>query len=365
MAEFDLERIQSTPVSQNENTLNNSESSDIFEFDVYGYRSNIGLYLHNVNGGDADLNLYYDSNNNGFLDSNDELVISSTNGGNSSETIDYAAPTTQGTYFAEVFLYSLNSGSSEISYDLDLSFIYSNEERGLGLIDETPVSLNRYSVSEASPTDVFEFSVDGTQNLNLSLHNISSGDDADLYLYEDTNNNGIFDNDDVQIQYSWNSGNSDDSISLQADSGTYFAQVRRYEYDSQGSVYYDLDISTTDNASNLLGTDVELGNIDDDLVLQGNVGDLKTTVTYEFSLGANEGVNLLLEGLSDDADIRVVRDNNNNGIVDSDEVLGISQNWNNANEVISGIEQAGNYFIQVYQYTGNTSYNLNVEHYSL
>ncbi|NEO61293.1 MAG: hypothetical protein F6J98_12955 [Moorea sp. SIO4G2] len=92
----------------------------------------------------------------------------------------------------------------------------------------------------------------------------------------------------------------------------------------------------------------------------GFVGNTDTTDTYEFSIGLFEVVNISLTGLSSDADLRVIQDSNNNGLVDSGEVIDTSTSSGSLSESIN-INSAGDYFVQVYQFSGNTSYTLNLD----
>jgi hypothetical protein len=77
-----------------------------------------------------------------------------------------------------------------------------------------------------------------------------------------------------------------------------------------------------------------------------------------------EGVNLSISGLSSDADIRLIQDTNNNRIVDAGEVIRTSSNGGSSIDQISAIEQSGNYFVQVYQFSGETNYQLTFDHYT-
>ncbi|NEQ81849.1 MAG: peptidase [Moorea sp. SIO2I5] len=234
----------------------------------------------------------------------------------------------------------------------------------LGTLTSTPVTRNNFSVTPNDPQDVFEFRLNGTSNINIAVTDITAGDDADLRLFRDTNLNGVFDSADQQIASSIRAGNNDDSINL-ADqvTGLYFAQVERFAPGSSGSVSYDIALSTSDR-SNILHTEQDFGDLSADRSRTGFVGNTDTTDTYEFSIGLFEGVNINLTGLSSDADLRVIRDSNNNGLVDSGEVIGTSIRGGSLSESISDINLSGDYFVQVYQFSGNTSYTLNLDHFT-
>ncbi|MCC5632188.1 hypothetical protein [Nostoc sphaeroides] len=71
----------------------------------------------------------------------------------------------------------------------------------IGVLPATPVTYNDFNLNVLDSTDVFEFRIDTTQNINLSLTDISAGDDADLRLYQD-NGNGFFDTGDQLVDFS-------------------------------------------------------------------------------------------------------------------------------------------------------------------
>lgn len=241
----------------------------------------------------------------------------------------------------------------------------SNYDIGVLPPNGNAVTRNDYSLTPGQPTDVFEFRIGSTSNINVALTGISSSDDADLTLFRDSNNNGRFDaNIDQFVASSARSSNADDSINL-ADqaAGTYFAQVNRYAPGSSGNVTYDIALSTAD-PSNLLPREVELGNLSRDVTQTGQVGNTDTADVYHFSLGLFEGVNINLSGLSADADIRLIQDRNGNRIVDSGEVIRSSTNGGTLADSISGINTSGDYYLEVYQYSGNTNYTLAFDHYN-
>ncbi|MBC1237316.1 PPC domain-containing protein [Nostoc sp. 2RC] len=238
----------------------------------------------------------------------------------------------------------------------------------LGTVGTTPIVRNNTTLTTSDPTDVFKFQISGTKNINVSLTNISTGDDAELLLFRD-NGNGIFDSGDQLVDFSANSSNRDESINNRETTGTYFAQVRRFAPGSSGTVTYDFAVSaTTPNStagfSNLLPKEFELGNLSGDVTRSSLINDSDTTDTYKFSLGLFEGVNIRLSGLLADADIRLVQDLNNNRIVDPGEEIARSTRGGTTADVISNINLSGDYFLQVQQFSGNTGYTLNFDHFT-
>ncbi|MDZ8068494.1 MAG: pre-peptidase C-terminal domain-containing protein [Nostoc sp. DedQUE08] len=243
----------------------------------------------------------------------------------------------------------------------------------LGSLASTPRPLNGF-LNAVEPTDVFRFSIDSTKNINLSLNNISTGDDADLRLFRDVNANGILDATDRIngfIESSTKLGNIDDAINVRANAGTYFAEVSRFASGSSGGVSYDLDLSaTTSNStggfSNLLPKEFVLGNLSGDVTRFGNVSNNNTADVYNFSLGLFEGVNIRLTGISAnaDVDIRLIRDLDGDRIVDVGEEVARSTGGLGQAELISNIRQSGDYFLQVNQFSNSSAYTVTFDHFT-
>lgn len=240
MSNYDLGSLSGDVLSQF-GDFNIFNSTDVFEFDIVRDR-HINLNLYNISeGDDVDIALYRDQNNNGILDSSDSLVDFSNNASNDEEVIDYFA--TAGTYFVQVYPYSYDNPSApSATYSLDISATVNARTLGSEV-----TSYNRWSVLAEDPADTFEFSVEDNSNTSLYLHNIDNGD-ADLYLYEDSNRNGIFDTADALVATSLNFGSEADQISLNTSAGTYFAQVSYYTHYNSPIVSYDLDLISSLNS---------------------------------------------------------------------------------------------------------------------
>lgn len=231
-----------------------------------------------------------------------------------------------------------------------------------GTLTTTPKASDRFTLNDSDPTDIFKFNVTGgLQNINASLTNITPGRDADLRLYRD-NGNGVFDAGDTLINSSLKSGNADDAINTKGAPGTYFAQVSRF---GSGNVAYDLKLSANAGPSNVVAKETQVGTLSVDRTFSGTINDTNTSDTYAFTLGTFKGVNLRLSGLSADADIRLIRDGNGNGVVDAGEEIRRSSAGGSASELIAGIEQSGNYLVQVYQFgSASTNYQVTFDQYN-
>lgn len=198
--------------------------------------------------------------------------------------------------------------------------------------------------------DFYQFS--GSGNINLTLTGLNA--DADVDLIRDTNGNGLVDAGEV-IASSRRGGTADESINLSAiDSGSYFVRVQQYS----GSTNYTLHLSNS-NPNNLLSVEDSFGDLSSYAYRDrsSRVSGSDTSNLYSFSINSVRDVTLALTGLSADADIRLIQDSNNNGMVDAGEVLASSTRGGSANEAINKVLGAGSYFAQVIQYSGDTNYN--------
>jgi hypothetical protein len=122
-----------------------------------------------------------------------------------------------------------------------------------------------------------------------------------------------------------------------------------------------------DAAGSTLGTAQNIGALIGRRTFSDSIGffDFSTFSTdtldfRRFSLTNPGSLNVRLDGLSADADLQVIRDINNNGVVDSGEVLGSSTFGGTTPDVVnlSSLPAGNNYFARVNQFSGATNYNL-------
>ncbi len=136
---------------------------------------------------------------------------------------------------------------------------------------------------------------------------------------------------------------------------------------------YDLTVST-EIVSNLLPTEVDLGTLSGVRLLKGSLDANNTSETYRVTVGAGN-LHITLSGMNANADVRLIRDVNNDGIINENEAFAISRQgydltdgiYNAVRPVTDGIYNAvrgGTYFIQVSQgeggYGAAINYNLGV-----
>lgn len=210
--------------------------------------------------------------------------------------------------------------------------------------------------------DIYEFDTNYTRNINISLNGLETGDDADLRLYQDTNYNGILDSYDLEVASSLNLENNDDGINHRAEAGTYFARVNYYTSQGDDRIDYDLDLSAdiTGQGSSTIAVNHDYGYSlygHAAAVTTGSISEYNTSDTYAVSVVYGEAYDITLSGLASDADLRVIQDLNHNRIVDPGEIYASSAYGGTHSDTVT-IDDQGDYFVEVYQFTGNTDYTL-------
>lgn len=92
------------------------------------------------------------------------------------------------------------------------------------------------------------------------------------------------------------------------------------------------------------------------------VGDGNPVDIYSFILNTPSSLDVVLTGLVGDADVELIEDINNNGVVEILEVFAESRNEGTFDEIIDiDFLAEGNYFVRVSEFSGNTNYSLLLE----
>ncbi|WP_199246312.1 S8 family serine peptidase [[Phormidium] sp. ETS-05] len=149
------------------------------------------------------------------------------------------------------------------------------------------------------------------------------------------------------------------------EAGSY--QLKAIAYDKSGAASEpDIQSFTVESVadlqiSNSLENAIDLGVLGNFDTVNDSVGDSNSDY-YRFELNDSSYFNLVLNQLSADANVQLIQDSNNNGLVDDAEVLANSINSGTTAEGISRILEAGTYYIQVSpsESNDNTNYQLNL-----
>ncbi len=208
-----------------------------------------------------------------------------------------------------------------------------------------------------NPLNLYRFQLDATSNLRLDVVGLT--ENADLWFIRDTNNNGQWDSGDT-IATSQQIGALPEHLDLNGlASGTYYVAV---ESAATRLTSYTLRL-TADAAGDTLSTARAIGPLSGTQIYRDFVdGSVDRRDLYSFSLAGPRNLTITLDGLSNDVDLYLIRDANNNGAIDANESLAVADLPNADFERIQMNRlAAGNYFLVVGQYRGESNYTLTFE----
>jgi hypothetical protein len=114
------------------------------------------------------------------------------------------------------------------------------------------------------------------------------------------------------------------------------------------------------NPGNTLSTATNMGILNGKSSYGDSVSATDLKDVFSFTVNRSGPLQVVLNGLTDNADVRLIKDANNNGQVDAGEVIGSSVKIGTAAELINISNLAvGRYFVEVYS-VGNASTNYNL-----
>jgi hypothetical protein len=190
--------------------------------------------------------------------------------------------------------------------------------------------------------DFYQFSVTERGTVSLALSNMRR--DIDLTLLDRSGN---------EIATSKNNDDSDELISQTLNAGTYFVQVSRFgklrtSYKlkmaadgtdlSSGEPISGMPPGTNGEAGGSLSTAESVSSAT--FSRNGVVGGSDREDTYRFSLSRAGVFSADISGLAGNSSVKLIQDLNNNGVIDSGEVL-------SSNKTVRRFLNSGTYFLQV------------------
>ena len=313
--------------------------------------------------GDVDVELFQDFSEDSIRQDG-EVIASSIKSGNQSETINLTN-LDEGAYFLRVF-----QKSGDTSFNLSLTVPplpvptdnagnTVTNAKNLGTIGNNAQQSD--FIGQVDNDDYYRFTLSSTNDLNIDVTNLSNGD-LFAELGQDKNNDGILDFDEI-ITVSDEEGDASENINRTGlAAGDYVLHLGR----NSGNTNYNLNLSATpsviptDKAGSTLATAFNLGTLANS-TQNDFVGNVDSIDYYRFTLTNPSGLTLSLSGLSADADLELSQDKNGDGEIASDEIIQVSELTDNHNETIDvSALSAGNYFVKVSQYEGDTTYNLSL-----
>jgi hypothetical protein len=219
------------------------------------------------------------------------------------------------------------------------------------------------SVTDNNPTAIYSFTLSQTSLVNLKLDGLSA--DADIEIAKDFNRDGLIDFSE-ELDFSEEEGTTPENLSLNLTPGTYFVQV--YQYEEGQNTPYRLNLQATPFVTpatilnqSLKGA-VSLGSIGGVDTYQGTLNKATPVHIYSFSLDENRDFSLSLKDVSANASIQLIRDFNNNQIIDPNEVIDAKTATSSSPGIISfNRQEAGDYFILLQSQGSDTNYQLTLE----
>ena len=316
-------------------SVGSTDTNDYYSFTL-GSSSDFNLELNGLSD-DADVQL---------LDSSGEVIVSPENSGTTAELINQTLDA--GDYYIRVLPWedattSYNLNVSATAFDFAGNTI--NDARQINLNGNGTTQILKDWVGSTDSDDYYSLTIGSSSDFNLELNGLS--DDADVQLLDSSGE---------VIVSPENSGTTAELINQTLDAGDYYIRVLPWE---DATTSYNLNVSATafDFAGNTINDAYQIN-------LNGNgttrtfkewVGSTDSDNYYRFSLGSTSDFNLELNGLSDDANVRLLDSN-------GDTIVG-SYNYGTTAESINGTILPGDYYIHVNQAWGydiDASYNLNV-----
>lgn len=171
-------------------------------------------------------------------------------------------------------------------------------------------------VGTGASEQIYNFALATANRIKITLDNLTA--DADLSLYNDRNNNGIFELTEL-VALSQNAGTQADVIEIHSlyPSDRYYAIVSQFEGDTE----YELTLEVTP-IQFPLETAVDVGLLGQTPTrFDGNLSGDDPVKTYRFSLDAPSNIDINLSNIdSSRVQIELLQDINNNGQVDEGEV---------------------------------------------
>ena len=232
---------------------------------------------------------------------------------------------------------------------------------GLGDLIDKATFVN--FVGPTNREDYYYFTLDKTNNLNLSLNPASAP--ASLRLFTDSNNNFRIDPGE-ELNTVFSIPNSPASLTRTLGAGSYYVDVVT---GSPSSTLYTLGLSPVPNPGSV-PTDpgntpdkaFSLGTLSGTRVVQEFVGNNDIHDFYRFVLGNISNFNMGLSGASEPVVANLYADRNSNGAIDSGEFVTAIAASGSSNGSLNQVLQPGTYLVDVLpSFLGaNTNYVLSL-----
>ncbi|MEH1819128.1 MAG: hypothetical protein V7L31_08635 [Nostoc sp.] len=281
--------------------INNANPLDYYKFSLTG-TNNITLLLKGVTQNYVNAFIYYDSNNNGLIESGEQLYsdyAGSSRNGQITTTLG------AGNYYIGITQNSTNVNSN---YSLQLAAtstppsIPSNPGNTLSTAynigNLTSTQTIKEFVGNVDPVDYYKFSLTGTNDITLLLSGVSQYY-VNAFIYYDSNNNGLIESGE-QLYSDYASNGRNGQITATLGAGNYYVGIAA---NTNVNSNYSLQLAATSrtssipsNPGNTLSTAYNIGNLTSTQTIQEFVGNVDPVDYYKFSLTGTNDITLLLSG---------------------------------------------------------------------
>ncbi|MEH2437401.1 MAG: hypothetical protein V7K25_24730 [Nostoc sp.] len=351
--------------------VGNVDSVDYYKFSLTS-TSNIALLLSGVTQNYVDAAIYYDSNNDGLIESGEQLY--SDYAGSSRNGQITATLGASGNYYVGITQDSSNVNSN---YSLQLSAtsappsIVPNPGNTLSsaynIGNLTGTKTFKEFVGNVDSVDYYKFSLTSTSNIALLLSGVTQNY-VDAAIYYDSNNDGLIESgEQLYSDYAGSSRNGQITATLGA-SGNYYVGITQDS--SNVNSNYSLQLSATSappsivpNPGNTLSSAYNIGNLTGTKTFKEFVGNVDSVDYYKFSLTSTSNIALLLSGVTQNyVDAAIYYDSNNDGLIESGEKLysdyaGSSRNG----QITATLGASGNYYVGITQDSNNVNSNYSLQ----
>ncbi|NJL41402.1 MAG: hypothetical protein HC899_35365 [Leptolyngbyaceae cyanobacterium SM1_4_3] len=338
----------------NRDFVGTTDQQDFYKFSL----NDIANLQASVTGSSANtrLQLIRDSNNNGRVDNGEVLAT----GTNFSST--FLSKVTQdlprGTYYIGV---TPSNSSASTRYQLSLVATpfggnispepgnTLSTARNLGVLSGTFSA--REHVGEIDSSDIYRFTLDDIANLQATVTATSAN--TEIQLIRDINNNGLVDNGEILAADTNFSSTFISNFTQDLPTGNYFFKVE--SRNESVPTLYEMNLVVTPfggnelpDPGNTLSTARNIGALSGTFSTREHIGILDPNDSYRFTLNNDANLQARVNGSSANTFIELIRDINNNGLVDNGELIASDTNFssNFLSEITRDLQE-GAYFFRV------------------
>jgi hypothetical protein len=223
-----------------------TDSADYYRFTL-GNTSNVNVTVNGLSES-VTTHLLHDTDNNGVLDTSFLSDLNYVADGDNYSPASISKTLGAGTYFIYI---EPKSRQDNTNYTLKLTAssatVTTPRDPGSQLATALPIVSGQVFtdfVGSTDSADYYSFTLGNTRNVNVTVNGLSESEDVETYLFQDTNNDGVFNtsSDIYSLGFSAASLASTLSISKTLGAGTYFIYIKPWR--TQDNTNYTLRLLT-------------------------------------------------------------------------------------------------------------------------